>query len=111
MNKLLDQYKIIVATIPEITLKGKTIPYTSLNGHMFSYLSKDGFIAIRLPKEEREKFISKYKTKNPVQYGAVMKEYVIIPEKMLSKTSEVEKYFKKSLQYIKTLKPKPTKRK
>ena len=56
-------YEKVVATIPGVERKGATIPYTSLNGHMFSYLSKDGEMALRLPTDERELFLKKYKTK------------------------------------------------
>ncbi len=50
-----------MATNPKVERKGATVPYTSLNGHMFSYLSKEGKLAIRLPAQEREAFLKKYK--------------------------------------------------
>ena len=42
------------------------------------------------------------------QYGIVMKEYIIVPDKLLANTKELEKYFDLSYEYVKSLKPKPT---
>jgi hypothetical protein len=102
----LDLYEKVVATIPEVERKGKTMPYTSRNGHMFSLLTKEGKLALRLPDEDREAFVKKYGTEPVLQYGAVMKEYVEIPQELLQNTNELKNYFELSYQYIGTLKPK-----
>jgi len=104
-------YEKLVATIPSVQLKGATMPYTSVNGNMFSYLSKDGKLALRLPPEPREAFVKKYKTKLFEAYGIVQKEYVEVPDALLRKTSELTKFFKLSLEYASSLKPKPTTKK
>ena len=39
-----------------------------------------------------------------------MKEYVAVPEKLLTKTKELKKYLELSYSYAKTLKPKSTKK-
>jgi TfoX/Sxy family transcriptional regulator of competence genes len=44
-------------------------------------------------------------------YGAVMKEYVTVPDALLKKTNELRKYLELSYAYIQTLRPKPTKKK
>lgn len=103
-------YETLVATIPALERKGDKVPYTSLNGHMFSYLADDGTLALRLPEETREKFLKKYKTTLREAYGIVQKEYVVVPDKLLKKTSELAPYLLQSYEYIKTLKPKPTKK-
>jgi TfoX/Sxy family transcriptional regulator of competence genes len=103
-------YEKLVATNPEVERKGDTIPYTSLNGNMFSYFTKDGFLALRLGKEDIEAFLKKYKTKLCEQYGIVQKEYAVVPDDLLKKTKELQKYFDKSYAYVKSLKPKPTKK-
>ena len=41
-------------------------------------------------------------------YGAVMKEYVTVPDALLKNTRELKKYFDMSVDYVKTLKPKAT---
>jgi TfoX/Sxy family transcriptional regulator of competence genes len=103
-------YEKLIATHPKIERKGAANPYTSLNGHMFTYLNPSGTLALRLPEEEREKFLKKYKTTLFEAYGAVMKEYVTVPDSLLAKTSELQKYLELSYQYIASLKPKPTKK-
>ena len=68
-------------------------------------------MAIRLPEDEREKFLKKYRTTLFEAYGAVMKEYVAVPDALLGKTKELKKYLDLSYQYAQTLTPKPTKKK
>jgi len=104
-------YEKVVATIPGVERKGATIPYTSLNGHMFSYLSKDGEMALRLPTDERELFLKKYKTKLCDAYGVVQPEYVVVPDSLLSKTSELKRFFEISYKYVASFKPKPARKK
>jgi TfoX/Sxy family transcriptional regulator of competence genes len=107
----IDLYDQLIATNPEIERKGRTNPYTSHNGHMFSHLSKTGSLGLRLPKEEREAFLEKYNTTLYESYGAIMKEYVTVPDDLLENTEELKAYLELSYEYIKTLKPKPTKKK
>lgn len=102
-------YDKLIATIPEIERKGDANPYTSLNGNMFTLLHQS-LLAIRLPEDEREKFLKKYKTKLFEAYGTVMKEYVAVPDDLLPKTKELKKYLELSFTYAKTLKPKSTKK-
>ena len=102
----LELYEKVVTTIPEVKRKGKTMPYTSHNGHMFSLFTKEGKLALRLPDDDREAFVKKYGTEPVVQYGAVMKEYVEIPQELLQDTDELKRYFELSYQHIDTLKPK-----
>ena len=104
-------YEKLVATNPKVELKGDANGYTSLNGNMFTLLHSSGRLAIRLPEDEREKFLKKYQTTLFEAYGAVMKEYVAVPDELLKKTTELKKYFDLSYEYAKTLKPKPTTRK
>jgi hypothetical protein len=72
----LGLYEKLVATNPKVELKGATVPYTSVNGNMFSYLSKEGKLELRLPAEERDAFLTKYKAKLCEAYGKVQPEYV-----------------------------------
>ena len=102
-------YDKLIATIPEIERKGDANPYTSLNGNMLTLLHQQK-LAIRLPNEEREKFLKKYQTTLFEAYGTVMKEYVAVPNDLLGKTKELKKYLELSYAYTKTLKPKPAKK-
>jgi hypothetical protein len=106
----LELYEKLIATNPKIERKGATHPYTSLNGHMFTLLNPPGTLAIRLSEVEREKFLKKYKTTLFEAYGAVMREYVTVPDTLLKKTKELQKYLGLSYEYVKTLKPKPSKK-
>ena len=104
-------YEKLVATNPNVQRKGATMPYTAVNGHMFSLFTKDAYLALRLPPDVQQAFLKKYKTKVTEQYGAVMKEYVDVPESLLKKTSELKKYFDVSFACVSSLKPKPTTKK
>ena len=104
-------YEALVATHPKIERKGKSSPYTSVNGHMFSYLSKEGELGLRLSAEDRAAFVEKYKSEPFIQYGAVMKEYVSVPDDLLANTDELKDYLAISYNYVSALKPKPTKKK
>jgi TfoX/Sxy family transcriptional regulator of competence genes len=103
-------YDKLIATNSMIERKGAANPYTSLNGHMFTLLHS-GSLAIRLPEGKREEFLNKYKTTLYKAYGAVMPEYVTVPDALLKNTKELRKYLEFSYEYVKTLKPKPTKKK
>jgi hypothetical protein len=107
----LNLYEKLLATNPGVQRKGASVPYTSLNGNMFTYLHASGAMALRLPAGEREKFLEKYKTKLFEAYGVVQKEYVTVPDALLTKTAELQQYFAMSYEYAKTLKPKPTAKK
>ncbi len=102
----LELYEKLIASNPKIERKGAVHPYTSLNGHMFSYLDQSGTMGLRLPEEEVEAFLKKYKTTLFKSYGVVKKDYVTVPDALLSKTKELLKYLDISYEYVKTLKPK-----
>jgi hypothetical protein len=106
---ILEFYEKLVATNPKVDRKGATNPYTSLNGHMFTHLDPSGSLAIRLPEDEREKFLKKYKTTLAEAYGVVRKEWVRVPDSLLRNTKELQKYFELSYGYVAGLKPKASK--
>ncbi len=104
----LKLYEKLVALFPAIKIKGDTMRYTSLNGNMFSFIAKEGLVGIRLPEKERDNFLKKYKTKLFEAYGTILKEYVTVPEKLLSNTNSLKIYLALSYEYVKSLTPKPT---
>ena len=103
-------YEKLVATLVKTELKGATMPYTSHNGHMFSFLDKNGNLSLRLPEDERKAFITKYKTGLSEQHGTVLKEYVLVPGKLLQDTNTLKNIFAASFEYVSQLKPKTTKK-
>lgn len=105
------QYDRLIATHPKIERKGKNLLYTSVNGHMFTVFSTDAKLGIRLAKEDREAFLEKYNSTLLATYGAVMREYVTVPDDLLERTEELKPYLAKSYDYITSLKPKPTTKK
>lgn len=99
-------YDQLVAKCPRFERKGKTMPYTSANGHMFSLFNKDCQIGIRFSKEVQEKYIKELKTSTYMSYGAVMKGYVLVPDRMLEDLDNLAKYLDESYDYVMTLEPK-----
>ena len=102
----LELYEKLIATNRVIERKGDVHPYTSVNGHMFTYLDQTGTLGMRLPKDEVEAFLKKYKTKLFETYGVVKKDYVTVPDALLKNTKVLQKYLQISFEYTKTLKPK-----
>ena len=105
-----ELYDKLIATDPKIERKGKTIPYTSINGHMFTFLSNDGTMGLRLSKDDRDEIVQKYNTKLMEQYGRVMKEFIEVPNELLTDTKSLSEYLQKSYNYVSNLKPKSTKK-
>jgi hypothetical protein len=108
--KNLDHYERLVARFPEVQRKGKAMPYTSLNGHMFTFYDKEDKVSIRFSDSELEAFLEKYSTVKSIQHNSVMHGYAIIPQDLLEDTDTLAHYFQQSLDYIGSLKPKPTKK-
>ena len=102
------KFEELIASLPGVERKGADNPYTSLNGNMFTLLHQSKNLAIRLPEKAREEFLKKHKTTLFSAYGAVMKEYVAVPDELINNTREMKKYLRLSYEYAKTLKPKPT---
>lgn len=104
-------YEALVATNPAVERKGAAMPYTSRNGHMFSFLTGSGTLALRLGPRAMAKFVAKYGERPCVQHGAVMKEYVEVPDALLASTRALKPYFDASYGYVGSLAPKATTRK
>jgi hypothetical protein len=106
----LAAFQRLVATNPAIERKGDTMPYTSLNGNMFSLLTREGKLVLRIPEGERAAFRQRFGTGPVVQYGAVMQEYVEVPDALLADTPILQQYFEASYAYAGGLRAKPTKK-
>ncbi len=111
-DECLKLYDAIIDTLPEIDRLGKTMPYTSSNTYMYSLVNKAGEMGIRMSKEDQAAFADKYPgTEVYKSYGAVMKDYVLIPETLLTDHELVGGYLRKGLAYVNSLKPNPRKKK
>jgi len=102
----LKVYDELVAKCIRFKRKGKTMPYTSANGYMFSLFNKDCEIGIRFSQEVQQKYIQEWPATIYKSYGAVMKGYVLIPEKMHSDLDNLARYLDESYDYVMTLEPK-----
>ncbi len=109
-SEKLALYDELIKTNADIERKGVKLPYTSFNGSMFTFLSESGSLAIRLPQNEREAFLKKYDAALMEAHGAIMKEYVMVPQALLKDAQVLKKYLDISYEYVKTLKPKPQKK-
>lgn len=108
-DEKLARYESLIAAVPDIERKGKTMPYTSVNGNMFSFLGKGDVLAFRLSKSERDAFLQQHQDAVVVQYDAVMKDYVAIPDHILEDDAELVTLWNRCVANARTLKVKPTK--
>ena len=107
----LAKYDALVALTDKFERLGKTMPYTAANTHMFSLLNKDAEFGIRLSKESQETFKEKYNTTIYKSYGAVMRDYVLVPAKMLDDPQSLLPYLMESYAYVMSLPANPRKKK
>lgn len=92
--------------------KGKNNPYTSHNGRMFSFIDKkESYMALRFSPEVQKELMQKFKTGPVIQYNSVMRGYVQIPSKIFKNETEMFQLLDKSLAYVSSLKPNPSKKK
>lgn len=101
-------YQELVSRYPDLIVKGKANPYTSMNGNMFAFLGKDDTLAFRVSKERREEFLAQHPDSMVVSYKTVMKDYIGVPEEMLSDLDAVQALFSETVAHARTLNPKPT---
>lgn len=69
---------------------------------MTSFIDKEGVVSIRLDDQDREKFLDKYDSRISVQYGAQMKEFVVVPEALLERRDELREWFVRSWEWVGT---------
>ncbi len=104
-------YDKLIATNDKFKRKGKTMPYTSANGYMFSLFNKAGEIGIRLSAASQKTFKEKHNTTEYRSYGAVMRDYVLIPEHLYDNLDLLAATLDESYEYVLSLPPKPTSKK
>lgn len=110
-KELIDLYDELLKNYPDLKRKGKTSAYTSMNGHMFSFIAPEGFLALRLSKEDKKKYNESINSSDVIQYNSVMNGYVEITDEIFKDMDRVKVYFEQSLDFVRSLKLKPTKKK
>ena len=99
-------YDALIDACDSMERKGKTMFYTSANGYMFSLLNKAGEVGIRLPKDVQAQFKLDFNTGIYMSYGAVMKDYVKVPDTMLQDIDTLKPYIEQGLAFVNSLPPK-----
>lgn len=110
-EKNLKQFQLATSLVPEMELKGKNMWYTSMNGNMYTFMGQEGVLGIRLAKPDYLAFREKYQVGDLMSHGAIMREYVPIPQQLFEDTEALKHYMEMTHAYAKTLPPKPTKKK
>jgi len=99
-------YDSIVEQCSEFDRKGKKMIYTSANGYMFTLLNKETEIGVRLSKESQQTFKEKHNATEYKSHGAVMRDYVKIPEHLYTDKKLLVDYFNESYNFVMSLKTK-----
>lgn len=94
-----------VCAAAEIERKGKGSPYTSSNGYMFSSLNKAGELGIRLPKDRQKELAQTHGAGPFKSYGATMRDYVCLTERMLADEKLIVSLLKESLTFVEAMPP------
>jgi hypothetical protein len=102
-NEVVTIYDNLVEQCDGFARKGKTVPYTSSNGYMFTLINKEGEMGVRLSKEAQEAFKSTHNTTIFKSHGAVMKDYVLIPESLYHETKLLVSTFEESFAFVNSL--------
>src|SRR5712671_2239290 len=86
-------------------------PAAFANGNLFIGLHQNDFI-MRLSEEDRTRFSARYgeRTFEPMK-GRPMREYVRLPEELLTDVRKRAPWIKRSLKYAELIKPKPRSKK
>ena len=104
--EILKIYDGLADSCPRFDRKGKTMPYTSANGYMFSLVNKENQLGIRFSKEVQKKYMEKFETTIFKSYNAVMKGYILIPEKLLADSEHMVQLLNESYDYVMSLESK-----
>jgi len=109
-NEVIQCYERAVAPHDGIEIKGAKSANTAINGNMFSFIDDANRLCLRFSEERKTEFNKAHGTSDVIQYGAVMRGYVSLPDKVIGDDDALQKLLGESLEFAKSLKPKPTKR-
>jgi hypothetical protein len=66
--------------------------------------------ALRLPSDRRADFLNRYCARVAEQHGRMMAEFAEVPASLLPRTAELQPWFDASLEWVSSLRPRPTRR-
>lgn len=108
--ELVNVFETAAKSVPEATLRKMFgYPAVFMNGNMFAGLHQENMV-LRLSESDRAGF---RKLKGAVAFepmpGRQMKEYTVVPEALLAKPHELDKWLAKAFAYASSLPPKEKK--
>ena len=95
---------------PDLTVKGKKTPYLAVNGNMFAFVDPEAALCLRFAEADRAALAAQFGVGPVMQYGAVMRGYVALPQDVVADAARLADLFAQSLDHARALKPKPTER-
>jgi len=109
---MIDLFDEVVPKDPRIVRRQMFgYPAAFLNGHLFAGLHQENFI-LKLSPADREKLRTERDARvfEPMP-GRAMREYLVLPEGVLSERRVLSAWIKRSTVYVSTMPPKPGKAK
>ena len=95
---------------PDLTVKGKKTAYLAVNGNMFAFVDPEGALCLRYSEPERAALAEEFGVGPVMQYNAVMRGYVAIPDAVIADDARLAELFAGCVAHARGLKPKPAKR-
>ncbi len=111
-EELIKRFAEITESLVEIEpRKMFGYPCAFLNGHLFVGLHQENMV-LKLNDDDREEFFKTYRTRpfEPMA-GRIMREYAIVPEKVIASDKLIKEWLQRSMAYVKSLPPKVAKKK
>ena len=109
---LITRFEKVMAALPEAQMR-KTFGYPSayVNGQMFGGLHNESMI-LKLPPEQLTAFLT-LEGAHPFEPmpGRPMRGYAVVPPSLLNSEAELVSWFRKAFEYVRSLPPKPPKKK
>jgi hypothetical protein len=110
-DDIFEHYTRVVAIHDGIEIKGAKSSYTAINGNMFSFIDDEDRLCLRFSEARKEELNVLHDSSDVIQYGAVMRGYVALLDDVARNKDMLDSLFTESLEFAKSLKLKPTKKK
>lgn len=107
MREILER---LATRFDDLNVKGKKTAYLSMNGNMFAFVDDGGRLCLRFSEADKVAFNGKHNQGDVIQYNAVMRGYVHVPDEILEDKTALHLLFDACVEHAKSLPPKPTKK-
>ena len=105
-----DVLERLAGKFDDFQVKGKKTAYLAVNGNMFAFVDDAGRLCLRFSEADKAAFNAEHGGEDVVQYGAVMRGYVAVPDRVVGDGDALAALFEDCVAFARTLKPKPTKK-